>query len=78
MGEFRLRAIHLAHDPAGVFQELAPGGRQPHAARQPLEQRRAELRLHGLHVPGQCGLGDTQLHGRARDAAGVGDMHEEA
>src|SRR2546425_7371103 len=59
-----------------MFQEVAARGRQPNAARQAHEKLRAQLRFELLDVPGQRGLGDPDLVGRARDASFIGDLHE--
>ena len=76
MRQFSLRTVDLAHDAPRMFEELAAGSRQAHPARQAFEQGRAQFGLHALHMARQCRLCDAELARRARDAAGVGDVHE--
>ena len=76
MRQFSLCTVDLAHHAPRVFEELAAGGCQAYPARQALEQGRTQFGLHALHMAGQCRLRDAELARRARDAAGVGDVHE--
>src|SRR6266404_1526363 len=59
-----------------MLQEIPPRCRQPNAPRQTREKLRAELSLELLDVPGQGGLGDSDLVGGSRDASFIGDLHE--
>ncbi len=75
MAAQRLRA---GDDALGVGQELAPGRRQHHAARRPLEQRDAELVLQRLDLRADGRLADVQLLGGPRQLAEFGDRRKAA
>jgi hypothetical protein len=59
-----------------VLQKLQAGARQPHAARQPHEQLRAELFLDGAHMAAQGWLRDAEVLRSARNAAQLCDLNE--
>ena len=65
--------LDVAQDALRAFEQFVAGLGQPHAAVCADEQRRVELVLEPLHVPGQRGLGDLQMRRGAGDAAELGD-----
>jgi hypothetical protein len=54
------RAARCGQPAPRIREEDGAGGREPHAAADPVEQGRAELRLQVADLPGERGLGDVQ------------------
>jgi hypothetical protein len=59
-----------------VIDELATGAGEPHAARQPHEELRAELLFEAAQMTREGRLGDAEMLRGARDAAQVGNLDE--
>ena len=75
---WRADAVEVAELAADVLHQQLAGRVQPHAARQALEDLRAELRLEGLDAPVQRRGGDVQILGRLADRAGAGDVADQS
>src|SRR3546814_8839139 len=70
--------LHLLQDDACMMQQRLPRRCRPGPAASPLQQRNAERLLHAANAGARRGEGHVRPVGAMRDAAGFGDMQEQA
>src|ERR1700758_304556 len=70
------RPFDIAQDALRAFEQFVTGFGQPHTPVRAREQRRMQLVLEPLHMPGERRLGNLQMCRGAGDAPELGDADE--